>query len=78
MRSTIPKKQEKKPPFFQGGPPVVGVASRDAEGAEPKTSATGSGHIRQGKASIKRTTYKTNLHKESFKNVLTKDWCRWV
>ena len=49
MRSSIPKKQERKPPFFRGG----GASAADTEGAEPRASVTRTGLTRQGKANHK-------------------------
>lgn len=42
MRSTIPKKQEWKPPFFRGGPPAVGgLQSQIRKGRSPKLPIQG-------------------------------------
>ena len=47
-RSTISRKPDRKP-FFRGGPPATGGTSPrgTGEGAEPKTSTTGFGHIKE-------------------------------
>ena len=43
LRSTISKKQERKPPFFLKGPPETrGASKRDMGGAEPKLPNTDS------------------------------------
>ena len=56
--TTISKKQERKPPFFQGGPPSSrGASTGDMEEAEPKTSVTRNG-LTKGKANPRQPKVK--------------------
>ena len=49
MRSTVSRKPNRRPPFFRGGPPSNRRTSPRGtlEEAEPKTSTTGFGHIKE-------------------------------